>query len=126
MENILLTEKKTSGDKAPKPEKPSFPDKLKEKAAALWRDDRRFSERLITSGAAVLAFVFTFFMFGPFELFISNMSYFVFSAKQLLPPIILFGIAVFAAATVLFALLRGKVFNAVISLVLGITVAGYI
>lgn len=74
----------------------------------------------------MLAFVFTFLMFGPFELFVSNMSYFVFSAKQLLPPIIIFGIAVLAVATVLFALLRGKIFNAVISLVLGITVAGYI
>ena len=106
--------------------KPLFSDNFNKKLRNLWQDDRRFSERLLTSGAAVLAFVFTFIMFGPFELFISNMSYFVFSAKQLLPPIILFGIAVFAAATVLFALLRGKVFNAVISLVLGITVAGYI
>lgn len=126
MENILKIEKKTSGDKAPRPKKPLFSDKFKGKLSALWNDDRRFSERLITSGAAVLAFVFTFLMFGPFELFVSNMSYFVFSAKQLLPPIIIFGIAVLAVATVLFALLRGKIFNAVISLVLGITVAGYI
>lgn len=106
--------------------KPLFPDNFNKKLRNLWQDDRRFSERLLTSGAAVLAFVFTFIMFGPFELYIANMSYLVFGIKQLLPPIIIAGIIILAVFTVLFALLRGKIFNAVVSIVIGITIAGYI
>lgn len=106
--------------------KPLFSDNFNKKLRNLWQDDRRFSERLLTSGAAVLAFVFTFIMFGPFELYIANMSYLVFGIKQLLPPIIIAGIIILAVFTVLFALLRGKIFNAVVSIVIGITIAGYI
>lgn len=106
--------------------KSPFSDNFNKKLRNLWRDDRRFSERLLTSGAAVLAFVFTFIMFGPFELYIANMSYLVFGIKQLLPPIIIAGIIILAVFTVLFALLRGKIFNAVVSIVIGITIAGYI
>lgn len=106
--------------------KSPFSDNFNKKLRNLWQDDRRFSERLLTSGAAVLAFVFTFIMFGPFELYIANMSYLVFGIKQLLPPIIIAGIIILAVFTVLFALLRGKIFNAVVSIVIGITIAGYI
>lgn len=106
--------------------KPLFSDNFNKKLRNLWQDDRRFSERLLTSGAAVLAFVFTFIMFGPFELYIANMSYLVFGIKQLLPPIIIAGIIILAVFTVLLALLRGKIFNAVVSIVIGITIAGYI
>lgn len=106
--------------------KPLFSDNFNKKLRNLWQDNRRFSERLLTSGAAVLAFVFTFIMFGPFELYIANMSYLVFGIKQLLPPIIIAGIIILAVFTVLLALLRGKIFNAVVSIVIGITIAGYI
>ena len=106
--------------------KPLFSDNFNKKLRNLWQDDRRFSERLLTSGAAVLTFVFTFIMFGPFELYIANMSYLVFGIKQLLPPIIIAGIIILAVFTVLLALLRGKIFNAVVSIVIGITIAGYI
>lgn len=106
--------------------KPLFSNNFNKKLRNLWQDDRRFSERLLTSGAAVLAFVFTFIMFGPFELYIANMSYLVFGIKQLLPPIIIAGIIILAVFTVLLALLRGKIFNAVVSIVIGITIAGYI
>lgn len=106
--------------------KPLFSDNFNKKLRNLWQDDRRFSERLLTSGAAVLAFVFTFIMFGPFELYIANMSYLVFGIKQLLPPIIIAGIIILAVFTVLLALLRGKIFNAVVSILIGITIAGYI
>lgn len=108
------------------PKKSLFSDNFNKKLRNLWQDDRRFSERLLTSGAAVLAFVFTFIMFGPFELYIANISYLVFGIKQLLPPIIIAGIIILAVFTVLFALLRGKIFNAVVSIVIGITIAGYI
>ena len=101
--------------------KPLFSDNFNKKLRNLWQDNRRFSERLLTSGAAVLAFVFTFIMFGPFELYIANMSYLVFGIKQLLPPIIIAGIIILAVFTVLLALLRGKIFNAVVSIVIGIT-----
>ena len=108
------------------PKKSLFSDNFNKKLRNLWQDDRRFSERLLTSGAAVLAFFFTFIMFGPFELYIANISYLVFGIKQLLPPIIIAGIIILAVFTVLFALLRGKIFNAVVSIVIGITIAGYI
>ena len=108
---------------APKKKKSeSFTEKLND----LWRDKRKLSSRLITSLAASIAFVFTFLVFGPLEIYISNMAFFAFSGKYLFAPAALMGIAVAAVMTGILILLRGKIYNYAVSLVISLTVAGYI
>lgn len=99
---------------------------FRDKLAMLWKDKRKFSVRLITAICAAIAFVFTFFVFGPFELYISNMSFFAFSCKYLIPPVVIAGLILTAAVTLILVLLRGKVYNYAVSLVFSVTLAGYI
>ncbi len=92
----------------------------------LWEDKRKFSVRLITAICAAAAFVFTFFVFGPFELYISNMSFFAFSCKYLVPPVVIAGSILAVAITGILILLKGKIFNYAVSVVFSVTLAGYI
>jgi len=73
-----------------------------------------------------MAFVYTFFVFGPFELFLSNMTFFAFSGKTLFGPALLAGVAITVVLVVLLILLRGKLYNYAVSLLFSLTVAGYL
>lgn len=99
---------------------------FKEKLQFLWRDKRRFSARLLTALCAAFAFAFTFFIFGPFDIYCNNMQFFVFGVKYMVWPVVLVGLAVFAGLTGLLCLLKGKIFNYAVSLVFSLTAAGYI
>ncbi len=108
--------------KKQKKKKEGFRDKL----SALWEDKRRFKSRLMTALLASLAFVFTFFIFGPFELYISNSSFFAFSVKYMIFPIVLAGLIIFAVVFGILLLLKGKIFTYTVSAVFSFTLAGYI
>ena len=116
---------------SPPAEEPKKPKKKKaagfgEKLSDLWRDKRKFTSRLITAAAASAAFVFTFLVFGPLEIYISNMAFFAFSGKYLFAPAAVAGIVIAAAMTGILVLLRGKIYNYAVSLVISLTLAGYI
>ena len=121
-EDLNLSADNGNKKKKHKKKEQSFRDKL----TSLWEDKRKFSVRLITAICAAVAFVFTFFVFGPFELYISNMSFFAFSCKYLIPPVVIAGLILTAAITSVLILLRGKVYNYAVSLVFSVTLAGYI
>ncbi len=111
------------GDKKNKnKKKESFSDKL----SALWEDKRSLKTRLNYSLLAALAFVFTFFLFGPIELFASNSGFFAFSFTDLFIPLIISGILIFAVTAGILTLLKGKIFNYGVSLLFALTFAGYV
>ena len=108
---------------SPPAEEPKKPKKKKtagfgEKLSDLWRDKRKFTSRLITAAAASVAFVFTFLVFGPLEIYISNMAFFAFSGKYLFAPAAVAWIVIAAAMTGILVLLRGKIYNYAVSLVI--------
>lgn len=97
-------------------------DKLRE----LWQDKRAAKRRVLPAVLASLAFSFTFAVFGPYELYITNMEYMNFPFSMLVLPMLLAGAAVMAALCIVLLLLRGKVFNYAVSLTFAITLAGYL
>ena len=99
---------------------------FREKLSDLWHDKRKFTSRLITALAASAAFVFTFLVFGPLEIYISNMAFFAFPGKYLFLPAALAGIVIASVMTGILVLLRGKIYNYAASLVISLTLAGYI
>lgn len=99
---------------------------VKEKLRALWRDQRAWGVRLPLAVLCAFACVFTFILFGPCEIYIQNMQEMPFPFLTLLPVLLLTGGAVFAVLLIVLLLLRGKVFNAAVSLLFAGTLAGYL
>ncbi|HZJ75904.1 MAG TPA: sulfatase-like hydrolase/transferase [Clostridia bacterium] len=94
--------------------------------ASLWYDKRSFFSRLVLALVSSLALTFTFIVFGCYDLIIANREMLVFSLQDVWRPILLVGLISFISLTLLFLLLKGKVFNTVISLSVGILIAGYV
>lgn len=101
---------------------PSFADKFR----ALLTDKRKFRMRLIPALLMSFAFAFTFFVFGPYELYISNMKYITFSFRYLVMPMVICGLCVFIVLSFILLMLRGKLFNYALSFVAALTIAGYV
>lgn len=98
----------------------------KEKFRELWQDKRSFRARLVTALLAVTAFVFTFFIFGPFEIFLTNITFFAFSFDQLVAPILLAGLGMIVVLTGILVLLKGKIYTYSVSFVFSVALAGYL
>ncbi len=109
-----------------KPKKKNKKNTFREKLAELWQDKRSFRTRFVTALLTVIAFVFTFFIFGPFEIYLTNMSFFAFSGRYLVLPVLMAGLAMIIALTGFLILLKGKIYNYAVSFILSITVAGYL
>ena len=101
---------------------PSFADKFR----ALLTDKRKFRMRLIPALLMSFAFAFTFFVFGPYELYISNMKYITFSFRYLVMPMVICGLCVFIVLSFILLMLRGKLFNYALSFIAALTIAGYV
>lgn len=99
---------------------------ISEKLRALWEDKRSWKVRLPLALLAPFAFVFTFVLFGPCEIFIQNMQEMPFPFLALVPVLLLAGAAMFAVLLLVLLLLRGKVFNLAVSLLFAGTLAGYL
>ncbi len=99
---------------------------MKEKWKDLIREKRSWKIRLLISLLVSLSFAYTLTVFGPFELYLPNMSYFTFSFLDMAPPMILVGVGVTAALTLILMLLRGKFFNYIASAVFSTTICAYV
>lgn len=96
------------------------------KLKALWADKRPFKKRFLLSGAAMLAFCFTFIFFGPLELVAFSSDSFLFSYQDVVWTLALFAVLICAVGALLISLLRGKIFNYFVSVIFAITLGGYI
>lgn len=92
----------------------------------LWADERTLSSKMILSALCAFACIFTFAIFGPFELYIQNMQYLTFHIYDFILPIIGAGLVLFAVIMIVFLILRGKVYNYALSILFSISIAGYL
>ncbi len=96
------------------------------KLKAFWHDERTYWNRLVLSALAVFTACFTFLFFGPFEMVSSNESSLVFTTSDVAKIMGVFTLCVFFAASLLLALLRGKIFDIAVTAVFSLTLCGYI
>ncbi len=95
-------------------------------ARGLWRDARPMKARLLLTLPVALGWGVTFFIFGILDLFLHNKGVLTFLFTDIALPTVLLGLAVCAGMGLLLSLLRGRTLDAVVSLLWGILVAGYI
>ena len=122
------TDASVSAETIPNSEKPKKSKRktMKEKWKDLIREKRSWKTRLLISLLVSLSFAYTLTVFGPFELYLPNMSYFTFSFLDMAPSMILVGIGVTAGLTLILMLLRGKFFTYIASAVFSTTVCAYV
>lgn len=101
---------------------PNFKDKLHN----LWDDDRSYLQRLVLSLITVFAACFTFIFFGPVEITAFGQSSLVFNVNTALPVMAIFALIVCAIVSFLLPLLRGRIFNYLITAVFSVLICGYI
>jgi len=99
---------------------------VQKKIKALWSDKRTFTKRLIPASLAMAAFCFTFIFFGPIEMVAFSSDFLSYSYKDILGIMALAAIAVFVASSLAISVLKGKIYNYVITLVSAATVGGYV
>ena len=97
-----------------------------DKGSFLWADDRSYHKRLLPSLLAGTCLCFTFFVFGIFELYAGNLEDFTFSIAGLMPLLILTALAATVLIACVSALFRGRIFDLLLSLLLGLALACYI
>ncbi len=92
---------------------------------AFFQDDRRLPQRLTFSLPAVVGIVFTFVLFGMLDLFLRNADSLPFLMRDLIGPALWTALACLAAGLAVMAVLRGKPYDLVLSLIVGLLIAGY-
>lgn len=99
---------------------------VKDKLRLLWADKRSWKIRLPLAALCAFACVFTFLIFGPCEIYAQNAQEMQFPFSDLLRAIFLAGVLAFVALLGILFLLRGRIFNLVISFLFAGTLAGYL
>lgn len=99
---------------------------VREKLAALWKDKRSYPKRLLLALIVSFAAAFTFLFFGPVEITASSASSLNFTLASVTPILaVVCAVSTVVLAAIL-ALLRGKIFNYVVTGVFSLTLCGYI
>lgn len=102
------------------------------KAGTAEKDDKAegaglpFGSRLLLAAVGVFSFVFTFFIFGPYDLFFVNKDTFPFPLGEVWLPVLLYGLVIFVVLTLVLTLLRGKAFEYTLTVIIGLLVAGFL
>ena len=99
---------------------------VKESLKKLWHDERPFRQRLLTALLTGFAVSFSFVIVGIFDLYMNNIGLFPFDMASLAGPVILCGLLCMAAITLVCVLVKGEFYDILISLFLGILLAGYL
>lgn len=99
---------------------------VSKKIKALWADKRPFHKRLILAGAAMAAACFTFIFYGPVEMVAFGGSSLTYSYMDILGIMAVAALLAFAAGTLAISLLKGKIFNYIVTFIFSVTVGGYL
>lgn len=86
----------------------------------------RGNERKILVLLSAFAFAFTFLIFGPYELFLSNSAYLVANFSDVWFPMLAFGLIGFVLLAGILSAVQKKPGDILLSVVAGITAAGYL
>jgi hypothetical protein len=95
------------------------------KTRFLWGDERRWRQRLAIALPAGLAGPWLFFGFGFADLYLQNPTEFPFRLSQLAGPALALALGSGLALAGLLLATRGRVFDAAVSLVVGLSLAGW-
>lgn len=104
----------------------NWTESFREKWRGLWADERPLRTRMLISALCAFAFVFTFIVFGPMELYAGNTDDMPFSFSALAPVLALAGGWIFLFLMGVLFVLQGKIFDYAVSLLSAVTLAGYI
>lgn len=96
------------------------------KLKALWADKRSFRKRLVLAGSAMAAACFTFIFFGPVEMVAFSGDFLSYSYKDILGLMAVGALLAFVGGTVVISLLKGKLFNYVVTFISAATIGGYL
>ncbi len=99
---------------------------MREFGEYLWKDERKLRQRVVPSVAVSFAFVLTFLFTAPVETFFANTRFFEYTVGEVMLPVSLTALLSFALLTGILLLLRGRVYNWFVSLIIGLSVAGYV
>ncbi|MDR1189765.1 MAG: hypothetical protein LBK95_20315, partial [Bifidobacteriaceae bacterium] len=102
------------------------PDLVVSKGRFLWHDSRRFSRRAAIALTTGLAGPFLFFGFGFLDLYLRNPSEFPFGFGRLALPSLGLAVGLGLVVAAVLLVLRGRVFDLAVSLVLGVTLAAWV
>ncbi|MDR1712608.1 MAG: sulfatase-like hydrolase/transferase [Coriobacteriales bacterium] len=102
------------------------PRPLRQRLAAAFADDRRFSQRLLPAALISAAAAFTLFFFGPLDLYLGNQTYFPYNFLDIIGWVgLMFGVA-WVGALVVLMLFRGRVFDYLLSIGFGVLLIVYL
>ncbi len=99
---------------------------FKKKLKNLWKDKRPYGKRLLCAGAVMLAACFTFLFFGPLEMVAFASSSLDYGYTDVLPLLAITAFCVCIVGSLLISLIRGKIFNYIVTFIFGTTVCGYL
>ena len=100
--------------------------RIKKKFNKLWKDSRGYKERFGIAGCAILALCFTFVFFGPLEVVAFSGDSLVFTYQDVVWLLAGMLLAILAVTVPLLALIRGKLFNYIVSILFTVAVGGYL
>ncbi len=92
----------------------------------LWYDDRNWKSRLKLELFPIISLVFTFMLFGVFEIYALNQDSFMFPIRATAGTLLFYAFIAFLILSLLGVLLKGRVFDAYVSLCFALLLAGYI
>jgi len=116
---MMLMKQKDSANKVKK-------HKAFEQFKGLFSDKRSYLRRLLISAPIWLAVCFTFIFFGPFELIAYSGNSLFYSYKDVLPILAVAATVIFVAGVPIFPIIRGKIFNYTMTVILSVTVSAYL
>lgn len=99
---------------------------MKKLKAYLFSDNRKTSTRAALSALACMAFVITFLLAAPLEIFFANTLFIEYTVSEVMLPVVLTGVVAFGVLFGLSFAFRGRVFNWYVSLLSGLSLAAYI
>ena len=99
---------------------------FKKKLTALWKDDIKYTKRLLVAASASLAFCFTFLFFGPVEITAFSSDSLSFDVMEITPVMAAVTAAVFVLLSFLLSVFKGRIFRYAVSGVFTATICGYI
>lgn len=111
---------------AVKEKKLKDPGVIAKKLTALWSDKRSYWKRLGISALVMAALAYTFIFFGPLEMVAFSGKSFTFSYKDVAGYLAVLAVSVFALVTPVISILRGRIYNYIITALFGVTVCGYL
>lgn len=92
----------------------------------LWMDSRKYKDRVVVAVFPLFLTAFLFFFFIPIDVYLNNMGDFELGLGSIYAPLLLTSIAFFVISSLILPLIRGKLFDWLVCLTLGGTLAAYI